>query len=135
MSIYSSPRDARDKAAKELGFDAVSVIRVGDEDFEIPSPAVLDDDQQQRYNELKLELEGYDREPDITMPDGRVIRGDALVPHRKKGKLVSPFSVQLAIALWGKEKYERYKAGGGIANQITLEWQRMDRQFSGGAKG
>lgn len=131
MATYSSPREARDKAAEALGFDASTVIRVGDEDFEIPSPAALDDDQQQRFNELKLAVEDYDRGEDIPLSNGRVIKGDILMPHRKDGELVSPpYAVQLAIVLWGKGKYERYKRGGGQASQILLEWQRMDRQFA-----
>jgi hypothetical protein len=135
MTNHLNPREARDRVAKQLGFDAAAVIRVGDEDFEIPSPAVLDDDQQQAYNELKLETESWDREDDVTLGDGRVIRGEVLIPHRKNKKLITPpYAVKLAIALWGKEKYERYKAGGGISSQILIEWQRMDRQFSGTLK-
>jgi hypothetical protein len=131
VTAYSSPREAREKSAQALGFDASTVIRIGDEDFEIPSPAALDDDQQQRYNELKFEVESYDRDEDLTLPNGRVIKGDPLTPHRKDGQLVTPaYPVKLAIALWGNAKYQRYKKGGGSSNQILMEWQRMDRQFT-----
>jgi hypothetical protein len=145
--MSSSPRvpvsveEAKAQAAEYFGFTASSHIRVSSgEVFEIPNPGLMDDDQQERWEELQFELEQCDREPDITvpeqtLPDGtklaaRTVRGDLISPYRKDGGLLKPpYNVRLAKALFGEEGYAKYKAGGGIANQIAMEWARMNREF------
>lgn len=126
-----SPQQAREQAAEYLGFTASTTIRAGGQDYEIPNPALLDDDQQERYNELQFELETWDRDRDLLDDNGNVlVRGQLKTPYRKGGKLVKPpYAVQLAIALWGEDRYKSYKAAGGIANQILVEWNLMNRQF------
>lgn len=146
-----SPAEARAQAAEYLGFTAsTEIVLDSGEIFEIPNPGLLDDDQQERFEELQAELDTFDHEevdvPVIeysveTRTDGTTYSEPKVVgqkkertlltnPHRKGGKPVKPpYNVRLAIALWGKDGYERYKAGGGISNQIALEWTRMNREF------
>lgn len=139
--IPISTREAREQAADYFGFTASVFIQVeGGKVFEIPNPGLMDDDQQERWEELQFELEQCDREDDIEIPEhhaddgtvypARTIAGDLIVPHRKDGKLLKPpYNVRLAIALFGEVGYKEYKAGGGIANQIALEWARMNREY------
>lgn len=146
-----SPAEAREQAAEYLGFTAsVEIVLDNGEVFEIPNPGLLDDDQQERFEQLQAELDSFDHDevevPVVeysveTRPDGSTYSEPKVVgsrtervlmtnPHRKNGKPVTPpYNVRLAIALWGKDGYERYKAGGGRSNQIALEWTRMNREF------
>lgn len=133
--------EARQQAAEYFGFTASASIRVSTgEVFEIPNPGLMDDDQQERWEALQFDLESCDRDESIELPeqkleDGtvippRTIKGDILTPYRKNGELLKPpYNVRLAIALFGEEGYRKYKAGGGIANQIAMEWARMNREF------
>lgn len=146
-----SPSEARAQAAEYLGFaESTEIVLDSGEVFEIPNPGLMDDDQQERFEELQAELDTFDHE-EVEVPvveytvetrtDGTTYSEPKVVghkkertlltnPHRKNGKPVKPpYNVRLAIALWGKEGYERYKAGGGRANQIALEWTRMNREF------
>lgn len=148
-----SPAEARAQAAEYLGFTAsVEIVLDNGEVFEIPNPGLLDDDQQERFEELQAELDEFDHD-EVEVPvveyrietraDGTSVSNPVVVghktqrtlvtnPHRKGGKPVKPpYNVRLAIALWGEDGYERYKAGGGISNQIALEWARMNREFMG----
>lgn len=58
-----SPAEAREQAAEYLGFTASKeiVLETG-EVFEIPNPGLLDDDQQERFEELQAELDTFDHE-------------------------------------------------------------------------
>jgi hypothetical protein len=75
-----------------------------------------------RMDELELEAQSWDREPDVQYPERRFKDDDGNVtvwpaytepgrlklPYQKNGKLVKPpYPVQVAVALWGKEKYEK----------------------------
>lgn len=146
-----SPAEARAQAAEYLGFTAsTEIVLDSGEVFEIPNPGLLDDDQQERFEALQAELDSFDHdEVEVPIveyaveqkPDGTTVSNPVTVghktervlltnPHRKDGKPVKPpYNVRLAIALWGEDAYERYKAGGGISNQIALEWTRMNREF------
>ncbi len=140
-----SVKDAKEQAAEYFGFTASVYIEVeGGKVFEIPNPGLMNDDQQERWEELQFLLEDCDREDDVTYPertftdaDGitrtipeQTIRGEVKTPYRIDGKLLKPpYSVRLAKALFGEDGYAAYKAGGGIANQISLEWARMNREY------
>lgn len=135
-----TPQQAREQAAEYLGFVASSYITAGGETFEIPNPGMLDDDQQERYDELQAELETYDhREVTARNPitnevivdpkTGEPVVDRVLInPHQIDGKLVKPpYNVRLAIALFGEDGYKKFKAGGGRSSQIAVEWARMNR--------
>lgn len=139
--IPVSVKEAKEQAAEYFGFTASKFIQVeGGKVFEIPNPGLLNDDQQERWENLQFELEKCDRDPSIDIPEqkledgtvfpARTIPGEVLSPYRLNGELIKPtYSVRLAKVLWGDEGYAEYKAGGGISNQISLEWSRMAREF------
>lgn len=146
-------------------------LRVGDEVFEIPHPALLDDEQQDRYDALQFEIQQCDRHPDVVIPDhklesrtitvdgeevevgkdgtvtggnvrvevsetfvpGRVIKGQPILPYQKTDEdgnttLLTPnYNARLAIALWGEERYAKFRAAGGSSRIIGMIWQRMNR--------
>ncbi|AER47882.1 tail assembly chaperone [Mycobacterium phage Courthouse] len=135
-----SVREAKEQAAEYFGFTASVEIEINGEIFEIPNPGLLDDDQQERWEELQFRIEKCDREDDVVVPPmtledgtelpGRTIKGELKTPYQINGELMKPpYNVQLAQAIFGEEKYERFKAGGGRSNQIPLEWARMNREF------
>lgn len=143
--IPQSVEAAKLQSAEYFGFTASTYVQVeGGKVFEIPNPGLMNDDQQERWEDLQFELEKCDRHPDTEVPertftdeDGHVttlpaatIKGDFMTPYRINGELLKPpYNVRLAIALFGPEGYKEYKAGGGIANQIALEWARMNREY------
>ena len=137
-----SPKMAREQAAEYHGFAAGVEIQIGDEIFEIPNRSLLDDDQQERVNELDYRIQrDCDREDDIviaehTTEDGikypaKTIRGDVKYPYTVNGgePLKPAYNTQLAIALFGEDGYAKFKAGGGRSNQIALTWGQMNREF------
>ena len=128
---YNSPLEARQQAAEAQGFAASLEIKAGDETFEVPQRGLLDDDQAERLAELELETESWDHDNDVTLSDGTVIPGQLKRPYRKNGKLIKPsYAVRVAIALWGEEKYARYKAAGGRAADVTAALAQLDRRLS-----
>lgn len=143
--IPVSVKEAKEQAADYFGFTASTFVQVeGGKVFEIPNPGLMDDDQQERWEQLQFELEQCDHHPDAEIAESTVtdsggktgtipaytIPGDIMIPHRIDGELLKPpYNVRLAIALWGEDGYNEYKKGGGIANQIALEWARMNREY------
>lgn len=122
-----SPREARDQAADYIGLVAsVSVKADNGEVFEIPNPWLLDDDQQQRFDQLQFDLECLDKAPDYQDEHGNVFPGRVLEPHRKNGILVEHYNVRLAKAIFGDDVYQRFKAAGGRANDVALVWRKMN---------
>lgn len=127
---YNSPLEARQQAAEAQGFAASLEIEAGGEVFEVPQRGLLDDDQAERLAELELETESWDREDDVTLSNGTVVQGSLKRPYRKNGKLVKPaYPVRVAIALWGEERYARYKAAGGQATDVTAALARLDQRM------
>lgn len=136
-----SPQQSREQSAEYHGFAASVNIQIGDEVFEIPNPSLLDDDQQERFNELNAEVEEIcDREDDIEIPEhtsdngttfpAKTLRGDLKQPYTIDGKPLKPaYNTRLAMALFGEEGYAKFKAGGGRSNQIALIWKQMQDQF------
>jgi len=133
---YNSPLEARQQAAEAQGFAASLEIKAGDEVFEVPQRGLMDDDQAERLAELELETESWDHGEDITLSDGTIIPGQLKRPYRKNGKLIKPsYAVRVAIALWGEEKYNRYKAAGGRAADVTAALAQLDRRLGERADG
>lgn len=101
-----------------------------------PNLGMLDDAQQEAYEELMFEVESYDRESDIifkeqTLPSGTVIpqevrRGELKTPYRKDGVLVKPPHrtrvVQVAL---GERDYARLIAGGCNAVDVWRCWHEQ----------
>lgn len=137
------PKAAREQAAEYLGFTASKLVAVpnGGPPVEIPNPGLLSDDQQERYNELQLLLETCDREPDEVVPAHTItsaggtetiipeqtVKGARMTPLRIKGKLLN-YNTRLAQAILGEAEYARFKAGGGEAIDIGLQWRVMEEE-------
>lgn len=141
-----SPQEAREQAAEATGFTASIEIVIGNEIFEVPQRGLLDDDQRERMDKLEMETETWQHENDIVIPartitksDGsveivepmRTVQGGLKLPYRDKdGVLIKPsYPVRVATALWGEEKYKRFKAGGGRASDVTGTLARLDRRL------
>lgn len=95
--------------------------------FEIPHKDLFDLDQQERWDDLQAEMRTYDKEPDVTAPNGTLIaKGQTIYPHMIKNKRVKPsWPERLAIVLWGEEGAARAKAGGILFNEIELVWAKQ----------
>lgn len=107
--------------------------------FEIPHKDLFDLDQQERWDDLQDEMRKYEREPDVTAPNGALIaKGQLVYPHHwaedseargvkvKKGDRVKPsWPERLAIVLWGEDGAKRAKAGGILFNEIELVWAKQ----------
>lgn len=158
MPNQNSIQDAKEQAAEYFGFAASVQIKVGNEIFEIPNPGLLDDDQQDRWDELQFELEKCDKMPDVEHPEQKIPertvknedgsetiipaqtipawteKGDFYKPYRKTDadgntKLLKPnYNTRLAMAIFG-DRYEAFKKAGGSGSQISLEWAKMNQEF------
>lgn len=107
-----------------------------------PDLGMLDDDAMEQYEELQFEMESYDREEDIYIPEQRLRDSDgnengvvlpattspgALKrPYRKNGELVKPpHSVRVARIALGEEGYRRLIAGGKSAGDVWRAWAKQ----------
>jgi len=140
--MSQSLQAAREQIAETLGFLATTTFEVGDERFTVRSINLLSDDEQEQYDQLQIDLEGYDHEDVIVRSPitGEVIVNPKTeepltekvlkVPHRIKGERVSPsHNVKLARLLLGDDEYARFKAAGGSANDIAMEIARQNRKM------
>ncbi|SHU12548.1 gp32 protein [Mycobacteroides abscessus subsp. abscessus] len=119
---YQSFNDHAAAIADYFGFaPAVDFITDDGKAFTIPNPGLLDDDQQERWEDLQVLLEGCDTDAD----------GELLKPYRINGELLKPsYNVRLATAVFGDAGYAAFKAGGGSGNHVALEWARMNKEYS-----
>ena len=108
-----------------------------------PDLGFLDDDRLGEYEELLVEVEGYDREPDIFIPEQKLLdpntgketgvvlpaetRPGALKrPFRKDQQLIKPpHSVRVVITALGEENYKLLRAGGKSAADVWRIWGRQ----------
>jgi hypothetical protein len=98
-----------------------------------PNLMMLDDDRQEDYEELMFEVESYDREPDLYIPEqtlssGVILpaetkRGGIKLPYRKDGELIRPpHSVKVVQAALGEKQYLRLREGGRCAADVWKLW-------------
>lgn len=129
---------ARAQAIEALGFLASRPIQVGEEVFWIPSLDLLDDEQQDRWDEMQFDMQKYDRGEDIELPaytdkfgnkvEARTVPGSIKLPHQINGERVKPtYAVRVAQALFG-EDYERFKKAGGRANDVLAIVMAMNKE-------
>ncbi|MBB3752616.1 hypothetical protein FHT44_005128 [Mycolicibacterium sp. BK634] len=101
-----------------------------------PDFGMLDDDRMEDYEDLLMEVEDYDREPDVFIPeqtlsDGAVvpsetIKGQLKRPFRKDGVRVKPaHSVRLVQAAIGPDDYAKLRAGGKSAADVWKIWGKQ----------
>lgn len=107
-----------------------------------PDLGMLDDEATEQYEELQFEMESYDREEDIIIPEqrlkdsdgnetgvvlpGSVAPGALKRPYRKDGELIKPpHSVRVARIALGEEGYQRLVAGGKSAGDVWRAWAKQ----------
>ena len=112
-----------------------------------PDLGMLDDDQMDEYEDLLLELETYDREEDVFIPEQRLLdakgnetgvvlpssteRGQLKRPFRKDGVRVKPaHSVRVAMIALGEDGYNRLRAGGRSAKDVWRVWGRQAAELA-----
>lgn len=122
---------AREQAAEFIGFVASEFIKTPKGDvFEIPSPNMLDDEQQAAMDALALEVESWDRHDDALNGDGSVRKkGDLKEPNRKNGKLVENYNIQRAKAIFG-DRYPAFKTAGGRASDVAAIHWKMNKMLN-----
>lgn len=133
---------AREQAADACGFAASKVVLTpAGNEWEVPFIYLLDDDQQVRWDNLQYEMQSWDREDPIVLPENRledgtlipsrVIKGDYVTPYQRDGVLISPpYNIRLAMALFGEEGYRKFKAEGGRSSDVALAVRQMMDEFN-----
>jgi hypothetical protein len=138
-----SPIKALEQSAEYWGVDLFKEYDVGDGDvLQLYHPEYFDDDTQEAYDELMLDVETWDHE-DVPVYDAlgrQVIDADGKpqtvsqlkTPHRKTvGKMVQRknFNVEVCKAVWGEEGYKKFRAAKGSANQVAVDLREMQIEF------
>lgn len=155
---------AREQATEYDSVFADSVIELNDgSTIHIPPHpdlGMMSDEAMELYEELQFDMESYDREEDIIIPEqrlkdsdgnetgvvlpGTVSRGALKRPYRKNGALVKPpHTVRVAQIALGEAEYKRLVAGGKSAADVWRLWgtqaqelkrrQAEDSKSDGGA--
>jgi hypothetical protein len=140
MSVSQLPKvpgagtNAREQAdAYDSMFASIS-LRLDDETVlsipPHPSLGMLDDDQQEAYEELMFEIESYDRGPDVEF-NGKTFPGELKTPYRKDGVLIKPPHrtrvVQVAL---GETVYKQLLAGGRNAVDVWRCWHEQTQRIT-----
>lgn len=111
-----------------------------------PSFGMLDDDRTEDYEDLLMEIETYDRAPDIFIPetkleDGAIvpsetIKGELLRPYRKDGVRVRPaHSVRVVQVALGMEAYQKLRDGGKSAADVWKIWGKQGLEIQARSQG
>jgi len=143
LSAVESGRRAREQAT---AYDSVFAptpleLRYPDgttETIEVPphpNLRMLDDDAQEEYEDLMMEVEGYDREPDIYIPEstlssGVVLpaetrRGELKQPYRKDGVRVKPAHSIRVVQIALGDNYTKLRAAGMSAADVWRIWNQQ----------
>jgi hypothetical protein len=134
---------SRQQLAEYFGFAKSEVIPAGGEDFEIPNPSLLSEEQQERYDDVQHELRKFAHETVVIRnaitnevvvdpKTGEPLTDRVLIePHETEaGDLVKPpYWSRVLKAVIGDEDYKRFIAQGGRPNQFRLVWSKMQREM------
>jgi len=134
---------AREQATEYDSTFADSLIELSDGTFlsipPHPDLGMLSDEAMEAYEELQFEMESYDREEDIFIPEQRLNnpdggesgivlpattqKGAVKRPYRVNGVLVKPpHSVKVAQIALGEADYKKLVAGGKSAADVWRIW-------------
>lgn len=117
---------AKAQAAEYFGFTASESIVLTLEDgstktFEVPNPALFDDEQQERWEQLQFEIQQCDRLPDIEIPNHKL---------RHKVTVVDGEEVRVGEEITGGnvrvEESETFVPARTIRGQLITPYQRTD---------
>lgn len=144
---HTSPNAARQAREQAEAYDSIfadteltltdgSTIKIPPH----PDLGMLDDERIEAYEELLMEVESYDREDDIYIPEQRLKdpetgretgvvlpadtqRGVLKRPYRKNGELLKPpHSVRVVQVVLGEDEYKRLRDGGFSARDVWRIW-------------
>jgi hypothetical protein len=101
-----------------------------------PDFGMLDDDRMEEYEDLLMEVETYDRDDDIFIPEQKLEGGVTLPAEIKKGELLRPYrkdgvrvrpshTVRVVQAALGPEDYAKLRAGGKGAADVWRVWSKQ----------
>jgi|SRR6516164_2694867 hypothetical protein len=144
-SAPESGRRAREQAAAYDSVFACTPLQLtypnngGSETIDIPphpNLRMLDDDRQEEYEDLMMEVENYDREDDVYIPEskldnGTVLpavtrRGELKQPYRKDGQRVKPaHSIRVVQIALGIENYSKLRRAGLNASDVWRIWNQQ----------
>ena len=141
--IRLSLREAETQVTQYFGFDGVKEIDVDGEAFEVRAKVLWSPEQITAMAELDEWVKTLDHEtveirnpitneiilhPETSKP---LTEKTLIVPHRLKGKPVSPpFETRYLAALWGEDKANRFIAAGGTYGLVTIMMAQMDDEFA-----
>jgi hypothetical protein len=132
-----SIQQAMEANSSFFGFDLLDEIEYEREDgvtekVSIVYRELLDKDTRDRVNDVYKRYNECDRQKvEIVDENGKTntIEGAYKDPRQKDG-IIFDLDEELCIALWGKDKYERFVAAGGPPGMVQMTWTRMDRQIA-----
>lgn len=107
-----------------------------------PDLGMLSDEAMEAYEELQFEMESYDREEELHIPEQRLkdsdgnetgvvlpsttVPGALKRPYRKDGELIKPpHSVRTAKIALGELEYARLVNGGRAAGDVWRIWAKQ----------
>lgn len=140
LSTASPVSQARDQAEAYDSLFASTPLELNDGSILMIPPhpdfGMLDDDRMEDYEDLLMEVETYDRDDDIYIPEQKLEggvtlpaetkRGELLRPYRKNGERVRPsHTVRVVQAALGPEDYARLRAGGKSAADVWKVWGKQ----------
>jgi hypothetical protein len=126
-------QEAMVQNAAFFGFDLCDQIDIGGgETVEIMYRELLDADTKRRVDQVYREYELCDRQQ-IEYQDSegkpQTITGGYKDPRERGGKIFD-LDEQVAIAVWGQDKYDRYVKVGGPPGLVLMTWSRMRQQIT-----
>lgn len=140
LPTASPINDARQQAeAYDSLFSSTPLTLDDGSDLKIPPHpdfGMLDDDRMEDYEDLLMEVEDYDRDEEIYIPEQKLESGVTLPAETRKGNLLRPYrkngvrvkpahSVRVVQAALGPEDYARLRAGGRNAADVWKVWGKQ----------
>lgn len=126
-----SMAEAISQMAEFCGFDAHYDIQGDDEVYRITYRQLLPADVREALDRIDFEIETTCDRAEV-VAGGRVISSSnaPAYPLRRNGELVTPSQdEQRLIAMWGREKFDRFVAEGGAPGILSMVWRRQDEQY------
>jgi hypothetical protein len=116
-----------------FGFDLCDQIDIGGgEVVEILYRELLDAETKRRVDQVYVEYDLCDRQQiEYQDSDGKPqkITGGYKDPRQRGGKIFD-LDEQVAVAVWGQDKYDRYVKAGGPPGLLLMTWSRMRQQIT-----
>lgn len=138
VKVPGAARRAREQAANyDSVFDPTPLELDNGDVIDIPPHPnlnMLDEDEQEAYEDLLAEMRSYDREPDIYIPEQKLENGVVLPAETRRGALIGPpyykdgvrvtpaHRTRVVQAALGAEKYAQLRAAGKSSADVWRIW-------------